>query len=51
MKQEEKMKGALGEWLEKSGKVIEVFRPLTSSLIHQTSNKFNPLKRLGNGKS
>ena len=27
MKQEEKMKGALGEWLEKSGKVIEVFRP------------------------
>ena len=26
MKKEEKMKGFLGEWLEKSGKVTEVFR-------------------------
>ena len=26
MKKEEKMKGYLGEWLEKSGKVTEVFR-------------------------
>ena len=26
MKKEDKMKGFLGEWLEKSGKVTEVFR-------------------------
>ena len=26
MKKEEKIKGFLGEWLEKSGKVTEVFR-------------------------
>ena len=26
MKKEEKMTGFLGEWLEKSGKVTEVFR-------------------------
>ena len=26
MKKNEKMKGFLGEWLEKSGKVTEVFR-------------------------
>ena len=26
MKKKEKMKGFLGEWLEKSGKVTEVFR-------------------------